>query len=86
MTADISARERLLLTAIKECGDDAYGITIQQAVYRATGAHWSLGRIYNFLEALEARGVITSAWGRATPERGGYRKRLYRLAEASNAG
>jgi DNA-binding PadR family transcriptional regulator len=39
----------------------------------------SLGSIYNALSRLEAKGLISARMGDPTPERGGRRKRHYRV-------
>ena len=46
----------------------------------------SPGAIYTVLDRLERRGLVRSRLGEPTPERGGKRKRHYRLtARGSNA-
>jgi DNA-binding PadR family transcriptional regulator len=42
----------------------------------------SAGAVYTTLERLEARGLVSSSWGDPTPERGGKRKRHYRIRPA----
>ena len=42
----------------------------------------ALPTVHAALYRLENRGFVTSAMGGATPERGGRRKRLYRLTDA----
>ncbi len=80
--------EQIILFALLRLGDDAYGVSVRREIERRTGEPVSPGAIYTTLERLEARGLVTSEFGEPTPERGGKRKRHYRLqaqgAEALN--
>ena len=58
---------------------DAYGISIRERLRKRAGREVSLGAIYTTLERLERKGLISSWWGEATDERGGRRKRLYKI-------
>jgi DNA-binding PadR family transcriptional regulator len=72
--------EQLVLTAILQCGRNAYGVTVHQAVERLSGAKSvSLGAVYATLDRLEDKGLISSWLADPTPERGGRSKRHYRL-------
>lgn len=71
--------EQLVLFAVLHMEPDAYGVTVRQAIEDRAGRAVSAGAIYTTLERLESRGLVTSAWGEPTPERGGKRKRFYRL-------
>ncbi|NOR15299.1 MAG: hypothetical protein GQ544_06320, partial [Candidatus Aminicenantes bacterium] len=44
-----------------------------------TGEKWPLGSIYMPLDRLGKNGFLTSRLSDSTPERGGRRKRIYRL-------
>ena len=59
-----------------------YGVAIRQAIEDRAGRAVSAGAVYTTLERLERRGLLTSAWGEPTAERGGRRKRYYRLRPA----
>ena len=61
---------------------DAYGATIQERLADDTERDVSIGAVYTALDRLERKGFVTSWWGEKTPERGGRRKRYYRI-EAS---
>jgi DNA-binding PadR family transcriptional regulator len=58
---------------------DAYGASIQERIRQRAGRDVSLGAIYTALERLEKKGFVSSSWGEATPERGGRRKRYYKI-------
>src|SRR5215471_19775939 len=71
--------EYLLLTAAARLGDDAYGAAVRLEVEQATGRRCSLGALYTTLDRLEEKGLVKTAMGDPTPERGGRAKRMVRL-------
>lgn len=71
--------EQLLLFALLRLEDDAYGVTIRREIERRTNRSVAVGAVYTALQRLEDRGLVTSRVGEPTPERGGRRKRYYRL-------
>jgi DNA-binding PadR family transcriptional regulator len=71
-----------LLAVLLEHPQDAYGITIMQRVEERTGKARSLAAIYATLDRLQQKGLVSSWWGEPTEERGGRRKRFYKI-EAS---
>jgi PadR family transcriptional regulator, regulatory protein PadR len=71
--------EYLLLAASARLGDEAYGASIRQDIERATGSACSVGAIYTTLDRLEAKGLLQTWMGEATPQRGGRNKRMVRL-------
>jgi PadR family transcriptional regulator PadR len=73
--------EQLLLLAILQCADDAYGLAIQRAM-RAAGRALELPTIYTTLERLEEKGMVTSVLGGETPVRGGRKKRMFKVEGA----
>ena len=73
--------EQTVLFAVAQI-DDAYGATIRDEIERRTGRQVSAGAIYTTLGRLEDRGLLTSWWGEPTSERGGKRKRHFRLEPA----
>ena len=74
--------EQRILLALIRLGDDAYGVTIREAIEARTGRPISPGALYTALTRMEKRGFVTSRLGEPTPERGGKRKRLYTLQPA----
>jgi DNA-binding PadR family transcriptional regulator len=74
--------EQLVLFAVVSLEPDGYGATIRQMIEDRAGRSVSAGAVYTTLERLEARGLVFSAWGPPTAERGGKRKRHYRLRPA----
>ncbi len=74
--------EELALLAVGALGDAAYGIAIQDVLETETRREASLGAVYAALDRLERKGLVASALGEVTPERGGRRKRLFTITGA----
>ena len=74
--------EQLLLAALAHLGEDAHGGSIRRLIEGRSGRLVSPGAIYTACDRLERRGLVTSDLGEPTPERGGKRKRYYRLRSA----
>jgi len=71
--------EYLLLCAAARLGEDAYGAAIRQEIEISTRQRCSLGALYTTLDRLEAKGLIETWMGGATPQRGGRPKRMVRV-------
>jgi PadR family transcriptional regulator PadR len=71
--------EYFMLTAAARLGDEAYGVTIRQALEDTTGRRCSLGALYTTLDRLQAKGLITTTMSDPTPQRGGRPKRMVRV-------
>jgi DNA-binding PadR family transcriptional regulator len=76
--------EQLVLLALFRAGKDAYGVSIWRQIGERTGRDVSLGAVYKTLERLEDKGLVASREGAPTPERGGRRKKHYRLLAAGH--
>ncbi len=64
----------LLMVMIVE---EAYGVSVAEAYEKQTDNSISIPAIHTVLKRLEAKGLIKSSMGEATPERGGRRKRIF---------
>ncbi len=78
--------EQLVLLALLRLEDQAYGVRIRQEIESRTGRTIHVGAVYTTLERLESRGYVSSRHGEPTPERGGRRKKFYRLEPAGARG
>lgn len=78
----ISRSEEIVLLAVRKLEDNAYGITIRNFIQELTGKYWSIGAIYVPLERLEKKGLLISHNSTPSQERGGRRKRLFKLTPA----
>src|SRR5437899_8236714 len=77
--------EYLLLSASARLGEDAYGAAIRVEIERTTGSSCSIGALYTTLDRLEAKGLVETWMGEATPQRGGRSKRMVRVTTAGKA-
>jgi DNA-binding PadR family transcriptional regulator len=82
MRVHLGEFEQLLLLALVRLKDDAYGVRIRELIEARTGRTVSPGAIYTALDRLERRDLVSSRLGDPTPQRGGKRKRYYRLEPA----
>jgi PadR family transcriptional regulator PadR len=71
--------ELLLLAILLDQPRDAYGVSIMERIVERTGKTSDLGAVYKGLDRLQKKGMVTSAWGEPTQERGGRRKRYYQI-------
>ena len=77
--------EYLLLTAAARLGESAYGAAIREEIEAATGKPCSIGALYTTLDRLEAKGLVKTWMGEATPQRGGRAKRMVRVSAKGEA-
>jgi len=71
--------EELVLLAILSQGDNAYGVTIHEALEGATNRSITIGSLYTTLSRLEEKGLVQSWTGEPTAERGGRAKKHYKV-------
>jgi DNA-binding PadR family transcriptional regulator len=69
--------ELMILLAVINLGEEAYGVPISRELERYRGRDVVVGSVYAALERLETKGLIRSAVGQSTPERGGKAKRYF---------
>ena len=74
--------ELLVLLALIRQGDEAYGVPIAQAIEESTGKPVILASVYNTLERLEEKGLVSSSMGQPTALRGGRAKRYFIITTA----
>jgi DNA-binding PadR family transcriptional regulator len=77
--------EHLILLAILRLSGGAYGMSVRREIADRTGRDVSIGAVYATLDRLAAKGLVTSAMGDSTPERGGRAKRSFHLTGAGIA-
>src|SRR5262249_13831427 len=68
--------EYLVLSVSARLGETAYGAAIRRELEQTTRRRCSLGALYTTLDRLEEKGLIRTAMGDPTPERGGRAKRM----------
>lgn len=72
----------LIITATLE--GDAYGVTITNELEKQTGRSVGFNTVHTTLQRLEEKGLIKSAMGGATAERGGRRKRYFTITASGS--
>ena len=73
--------ELMLLLAVIQLGEEAYGVPISCELERHGKRNVALGSVYAALERLEIKGLVDSTLGDPTPERGGKAKRFFRITQ-----
>ena len=77
--------EKLVLLAILQLGDGAYGATVLEELERRTGRSVSDGAVYVALRRLEEKGLVRSYAGAGGAERGGRPRKSLRVEAAGVA-
>lgn len=80
--APLGEFEQLVLLAVLQAGSSAYGAVIQREIETRTGREAALGAVYTTLLRLEAKDLVASRVGEPLPERGGRRRKYYRVLPA----
>jgi PadR family transcriptional regulator PadR len=71
--------EQLVLLALVRLGAEAYGVSIHNEIVRRAGRDVTVATVYKTLERLELKGFAVSTVGEPTAERGGRRKKHFRI-------
>ena len=77
--AKLSRNEEFILLSIWKLKDNAYGVTIRRDFMEATNLTLHFGSLYNTLELLTRKGLVTCWESPPDSKRGGRRKKLYYL-------
>jgi DNA-binding PadR family transcriptional regulator len=77
--------ETLILLALARLGDEAYGVTIREALAERAGRRASFGAIYSTLRRLEGKGLVRSRKGDPEAVRGGRAKKYVALTPRGRA-
>ncbi len=78
--------EQLVLLALVRLRENAYGVTIRREIEGRAGREVSIAAVYTTLDRLEKKGLLSSRIGEPTAQRGGRRKRYFKLeAEGAEA-
>jgi PadR family transcriptional regulator PadR len=74
--------EQMLLLAMMQLGEDAYGVRLSQILEEQVGRRVSRGSVYVTLDRMEDKGWISSKVSEARPERGGRPRRIVAMTPA----
>lgn len=77
--------EQMVLLSVLRLGDNAYGVTVHKELGRTTGRNVRRGAVYVALERMQAKGLLSSAFGDPSSARGGRAKRFYSVQPAGRA-
>jgi PadR family transcriptional regulator PadR len=73
--------EQLVLLAVLQINECAYGVPIRREIEKRTNRTVSRGAVYTTLDRLESKGLLGSWLGEPTPERSGKAKRFYEVEQ-----
>jgi len=82
---NLSRREEQILLAIGYLQEEAYLVAIRKHLSSIQAKEWSIGAIHIPLRRMEKQGLIHASFGSSTAERGGRRKKIYRLSSSGLA-
>ena len=71
--------EEVILLLVGILGESAYPFRIAGEFESQTGRSVSIGATHSTLDRLEHKGFLSSEMGNSTPERGGRRKRIFKI-------
>ena len=74
--------EQVVLLAVLQLGNEAYGMEVRQEIVARTGRDVSVGALYRTLARLEGKGFVSHSMGDPAPERGGRAKKFFRVETA----
>lgn len=75
----LSRSEELILLAILKLRGTAYVVSIREELIKMTGETWAMGALFVTLDRMFRKGYVQSWLSEPTRERGGRRKRLYKI-------
>lgn len=77
--------EELVLLNVGATYPNAYSVAIVESLFENTGRKVKMGVVHAVLNRLEKKKFISSKLGKPTAERGGRRKRFYKLTAAGKS-
>jgi len=77
----LSRQEEILLLTIWRLENSAYGVAIRESVAELSNKYWSIGAVYDVLDRLTRKNLVSTRVGLPTKARGGKSKRFYRITE-----
>lgn len=82
--SDLGESEEIVLLAVAALAPEAYSVVIAEELEQQTGKTVTTGAVHAALQRLENKGLVSSLMGEATPERGGRRKRIFKVTAAGS--
>lgn len=78
----LSQLELMVLLSVMRPSRDAYGVLISRDIAEKSGREVALASVYAALERLERKGLLSSALGEPTSERGGKARTYFKATAA----
>jgi PadR family transcriptional regulator, regulatory protein PadR len=82
--SDLGEFEEVVLLAVAVYSPQAYSVVIAEELEEQTGKTVTTGAVHAALQRLENKGMVKSEMGEATAERGGRRKRIFKVTVAGS--
>ncbi|MEM9326860.1 MAG: PadR family transcriptional regulator [Bacteroidota bacterium] len=79
MSKNLGTLEETILLMVAVMQSEAYGYSLSEEYKRTFGNEISISAVHTVLKRLEKKGFILSEMGGATTERGGRRKRIFKI-------
>ena len=79
MATSLGELEQVVLFALVRLGGETHGVPVVHEIAEHTGRRVSPGALYTVLERLETKGYVESWIGDSVPNRGGRRRKVYRI-------
>lgn len=77
--SDLGEFEELVMLTTAALSPNAYSVIIAEELEKEIGKSVSIGAVHAALQRLEEKGYLSSFLGEATAERGGRRKRIFKV-------
>lgn len=77
----LSRKEELVLLAIWKLQEGAYGVAIRKYVSKVTDKYWSIGAIYDVLDRLTRKKLVSTQTSEPIKARGGKSRRYYQVTQ-----
>lgn len=78
----LSRQEEFMLLTILRLRNDAYGVPIREEIARLTEKYWSIGAVYDILDRLTRKRLVSVTVSEPVKTRGGKSRRYYRITKA----
>lgn len=85
MSKNLGSLEESVLLLVAVLQGQAYGYVLSEEYYKHFGSRISISAVHTVLKRLEDKGLINSEMGGATAERGGRRKRIFKVTSSGTA-
>jgi PadR family transcriptional regulator PadR len=76
---ELTKLEEIVLIAVWNLGEDAYGVNIKKKVHELTGKEYFYNTLYTTFDQLIRKELIIKGFGEPTAVRGGKRKVFFQL-------